>query len=95
MPLRPLINQWFPSSTQVVCIIDGSEPAQPSAAGSVMKKADRASPRTSGSRKRRFCSTVAILPSRNILPSSGAEVLTATGPNGDNPDALSTIAVSR
>ena len=40
--LRPLITQWLPSWRQVVSIIEGSEPAPPSAAGSVMKKAERA-----------------------------------------------------
>ena len=60
--LRPSITQWFPSRRAVVCIIEGSEPAPPSPAGSVMKKAERASPRSSGSRKRAFCGGVATSP---------------------------------
>ena len=78
--LRPLMTQWLPSSRHVVCIIDGSEPAPPSSAGSVMKNAERALPDTSGSRKRSFCSALPTLPSRYILPSSGAIVLQASGP---------------
>ena len=50
------MTQWFPSILQVVCIIIGSDPAPPSAAGSVMKKADRILPSTIGPRNRSFIS---------------------------------------
>src|SRR3546814_5667260 len=50
--LRPLITQWLPLRWQVVFIIDGSDPAPPSSAGSVIKKAQRMRPSTLGSRKR-------------------------------------------
>ena len=93
--LVPLMTQWLPSSRQVVCIIDGSEPAPPLSAGSVMKKAERARPDTKGSRKRDFCSAVPTLPSKYMLPSSGAIVLQARGPSGDRPEAISAMAVSR
>ena len=93
--LRPLMTQWLPSSLAVVCIIEGSEPAPPSSAGSVMKKAERASPETSCFRKRSFNSGLPTLPMRYMLPSSGAMVFTATGPSGDRPEGLRTIAVSR
>ena len=79
----------------MVCIIDGSEPAPPSTAGSVIRKAERARPSTMGLRKRSFISGLPTLPSRYMLPSSGAAVFTATGPNGDSPDAFRTVAVSR
>ena len=36
--------------------MEGSDPAPPSLAGSVIRKADRARPETSGSRKRALCS---------------------------------------
>ena len=62
---------------------------------SVLKKAERASPATNGARKRDFISGEPILPSRYILPSSGAIVLQASGPNSDRPLARRTIAVSR
>jgi hypothetical protein len=91
----PSMRQPSPHRSAVVRIIDGSEPAPFSAAGSVIRKAERASPRTRGSRKRVFCSGVAALPSRNMLPSSGAITLTATGPSGDRPLFLRTMAVSR
>ena len=44
---------------QVVCIIEGSEPAPPSVAGSVMKKADLASPAIIGGRRLKVASTLA------------------------------------
>src|SRR5476649_1564734 len=74
--------------------MEGSEPAPPSDAGSVMKNAERASPATSGARNRSFCAAVPILPIRYMLPSSGAAVFTATGPSGDKPDCFRTVAVS-
>ena len=64
-------------------IIDGSEPAPPSSAGSVIRNAERCTPATSGFRNRSFCSGVATLCSRYILPSSGAMMLSATGPSGE------------
>src|SRR6202023_709475 len=91
--LRPLTTHSLPSSRQLVFIIEGSEPAPLSAEGSVMKNAERASPDTSGARKRAFWSGVATLPSRYILPSSGAMVLQALGPSGDRPVRCRTIAV--
>ena len=93
--LRPFTTQWLPSGRAVVCIIDGSEPAPPSAAGSVIRKAERARPDTSGSRNRCRCSGPATRPSRNMLPSSGAATFSASGPSGDNPAARNTIAVAR
>ena len=93
--LRPSITQWLPSGRQVVSIIDGSDPAPPSAAGSVMKKAERARPSTSGFRKRSLISGLPTLPSRYMLPSSGAAVLQASGPSGERPVRSSTTAVSR
>jgi hypothetical protein len=88
--LRPLITQWLPSSRQVVSIIEGSEPAPPSRAGSVMKKAERARPSTSGFRNRSFCASEPTLPRRYMLPSSGAAVLTAVGPRMERPERIST-----
>lgn len=89
------ISAGTPCWTAVVISIDGSEPAPPSAAGSVMKKAERCWPDTRGTRKRSFCCGVPILDNRNMLPSSGAMVLTATGPSGERPERSSTAAVSR
>ena len=60
-----------------------------------MKNAERAWPCTSGSRKCFFCSGVPTLPSRYMLPSSGAAVLQASGPSGDRPLFFRTCAVSR
>ncbi len=88
--LRPLITQWLPSSLQVVFIIDGSEPAPPSMAGSVMKKAERARPSTRGLRNRSFWASEPTLPRRYMLPSSGAAVFTAVGPRGERPERIST-----
>ncbi len=93
--LRPSMIQSSPSRRAVVRIIDGSEPAPPSSAGSVMKKAERVLPRTSVSRNRSLWAGVATRPNRNMLPSSGAATLTAGGPKGDRPAARSTLAVSR
>ena len=60
-----------------------------------MKKAERASPDpTSFARKRAFWLSDATLPSRYMLPSSGAAVFTATGPSGDRPLKRKTCAVS-
>lgn len=92
--LRPFTTHWLPSGRQVVVIIDGSDPAPPSSAGSVMKKADRARPSTSGFRNRSLISGEPILPRRYILPSSGAAVLHASGPSGDRPVLARTVAVS-
>ena len=60
-----------------------------------MKNAERARPSTIGLRKRSLSSGPPTLPSRYMLPSSGAAVLQASGPSGDNPVRCSTIAVSR
>ncbi len=54
--LRPFTTQWLPSGLAVVSIMPGSDPAPLSVAGSVIRKAERARPATSGSRKRAFCS---------------------------------------
>src|SRR3546814_19646741 len=77
--LRPLITQWLPLRWQVVFIIDGSDPAPPSSAGSVIKKAERMRPSTIGFRKRALSSGLPSLPSRYILTSSGAILLRSDG----------------
>ena len=60
-----------------------------------MKNDDRVRPSTRGSRKRSLCSGLAIRPSRYMFPSSGAAVLTASGPSSERPDFFKTAAVSR
>lgn len=60
-----------------------------------MKNAERALSDTRGSRKRAFCLVLPTLPSKYILPSSGAIVLQASGPNGERPDSIRAFAVSR
>ena len=74
--------------------MDGSDPAPPSSAGSVMKNADRILPSTIRGKNRCFSSGDATLLSRYILPSSGAQVWQANGPSGDKPERISTAAVS-
>jgi len=93
--LRTLITQRSRSQRADVFSIDGSEPAPSSAAGSVMRNAERARPEMIGAKKRAFCACVATLPSKNMLPSSGAMVLQAKGPRGESPVFLSTVAVAR
>ena len=83
--LRPLMTQWLPSRWQVVFIIDGSEPAPPSVHGSVMKKAERARPSTTGFRNRSLIIGLPTLPSRYMLPSSGAVVLQRQRPERRQP----------
>src|ERR1700722_12632512 len=84
--LRPSIVQQLPSSRQVVFSIDGSEPAPSSSAGSLMKNAERQRPSTSGVRNWALSASLPVLASKYILPSSGAAVLTASGPKMDKPD---------
>ena len=86
----PVMNHLWPSITQpsprrvaVVRIADGSEPAP--GMGSVMTKADRASPSMMGCSQRSFCASVATLSSNSMLPSSGAAALKQTGPKIDRP----------
>ena len=90
--LRPSITQWLPSSPAVVFIIDGSEPAPPSSAGSVMKKAERASPcdqRLRGSAP----SAPGCRPCRagTCCLRRAPWCCSATGPSGDRPDFFSTM----
>ncbi|MCY1466393.1 hypothetical protein D9M71_846900 [compost metagenome] len=53
--LRPLITHWSPSRTAVAAMLVASEEAT---SGSVMAKAERISPRSSGSSHWRFCASL-------------------------------------
>ena len=77
--LRPLITKSSPSARAVVFSSDGSAPAPSS--GSVIENTVRISPATSGRSQRSFCCALATLCSRLVLPSSGAWMLSASGPS--------------
>ncbi len=87
-PSAPVMNHLWPwmrhrstSLVAVVRIIEGSEPAP--GCGSVMTKAERASPSMIGCSQRAFWSSFATLSSTIMLPSSGAALLNASGPKID------------
>ena len=90
--LRPLITYSLPSNTAPVANWPGSDPAPP---GSVIANTERWRPSMTGTRKRSTCSSLAILPSTNMLPSSGAAQFSATGPSVDQPAASNSTACSR
>jgi hypothetical protein len=73
----------------MVCIMDGSDPAPPASAGSVMKNAERALPDTKGSKE------TGLLLGTPDFAASGAMVLHASGPSGERPDLINAFAVSR
>ncbi len=79
--LRPLTTQ--PPSTLVarVASIEGSAPAP--GAGSVIANAERTSPRASGWRYLSRCASEAMWSSMWMLPSSGAAMFSASGPNSE------------
>ena len=79
--LAPLITYSSPSRVALDVSIDGSDPAP--GGGSVMQKHERIVPAASGRSQRSFCSAVATVSSRCMLPSSGANTLSATGPSGE------------
>ena len=61
--------------------------------GSVIAKADRISPASSGSSHRFFCSSVPNMCSSSMLPVSGAWQLIASGAiTGDQPETSATAA---
>ena len=82
----------MPSNSATVASWLGSEPAPP---GSVIANTDRCRPSITGSRNWSICSVLATLPSRNMLPSSGAAQLSAIGPSVDQPAASNNTACSR
>ena len=67
--LWPLITQWSPSSTALVVMLRGSEPAF---IGSVIENPDSISPAMRGSSHRCFCSSVPYLTRIDWFPEFGA-----------------------
>ena len=74
--LRPLMTYSSPSRSMRVSMLVASLEAT---AGSVMPKADRISPSSSGLSQRSFCSSVPSRCSSSMLPVSGAEQFIASG----------------
>ena len=77
--LRPLSSQSSPSRTARVASCVGSEPG---VSGSVMLKALRRSPASSGCSQRSFCSGVPASARISELPESGAALPNASGAIG-------------
>ena len=80
--LCPLITHSSPSSTAVVDISTGSEPAW---SGSVMENPDRSRPARRGWSHRSFCAGLPKLASTSELPESGAWLPNTVGAQGDMP----------
>ena len=80
--LWPLMTYSSPSSTALVRMRVGSEPAT---SGSVIEKAERAWPSSSGRNQRCFCSSSAPMASSSALPESGAWLPKMPGAIGDRP----------
>ena len=80
--LCPSISQLSPSRVARVCSCVGSEPG---VCGSVMLKALRRSPASSGCSQRSFCSSVPAIARISELPESGAALPNASGAMGDVP----------
>src|SRR2546426_10321619 len=78
--LCPLMTHWSPSSTAVVDISTGSEPAW---AGSVIENAERRLPSRGGLGQGSFCSGVPKWASTPELPESGARLPKTGGDQGD------------
>src|SRR5258707_11076433 len=70
--LRPLMTYSSPSRTIELCMLVASDDAT---AGSVMQKAERISPASSGSSHSFLCASVPYFSIVSILPVSGAEQL--------------------
>lgn len=71
----PLRTQYSPSFLMLISMLVASLLAT---WGSVIKKADRISPRRRGSSHCRFCASVPYLANTSMLPVSGAAQLTAS-----------------
>mmetsp|Transcript_14737 Transcript_14737/g.41212 ORF Transcript_14737/g.41212 Transcript_14737/m.41212 type:complete len:223 (+) Transcript_14737:913-1581(+) len=78
-----MIKPPLPSACAVVLRAVGSEPAP--GGGSVIAKHERISPASIGSRYCRRWSSLAMSSSMCMLPSSGAAMLSATGPSIEYP----------
>ena len=87
--LRPLMTISSPSTSAVAAMLVASEDAT---AGSVMQKALRISPRSSGSSHCSRCSSVPYWSSTSMLPVSGALELKTRGARNERPIASATGA---
>ncbi len=74
--LRPLTTYSSPSRSILASMFVASELAT---SGSVMQKAERICPSSSGASQRSFCSAVPNIASTSMLPVSGAEQFRASG----------------
>jgi len=80
--LRPLTTQSSPSRRRLVAMLVASDEAT---SGSVMPKAERVRPSSSGSSQRFFCAAVAACCSMIMLGTSGAWALNTSGAHGRRP----------